>query len=215
MSHSSRSRRPKKKLVIFDFDGVLADSFETFYPFMADMFGKINIPLSRKDYRELFNENVHLGFKKLIGNEDKYELFQKLRKANYDRYYKKNKPKLFSGVKGVLKQLDKNYILAIASSGKRSNIIGLLKKNNIQKHFSLVLATDEHSKENMIRIILEKYCADPKETIMITDTAGDIKIAKKLGLKTIAVGWGFHGPKILKGSKPFKFVGDIKKLTKL
>lgn len=216
MSPYSPSQKHKipKNVIIFDFDGVLADSFDTFYTLIKDTMAEAGISISQNDYRKLFLDNVHKGFKKFIGDDKKHELFKKLRTANYDKYYKKYKPKLFSGVSKLLKQLDKNYIITIASSGKKSNIIGLLKNNKIHKHFDLILATNDHSKDKMINKILEKHGADPKQTIMITDTAGDVKIAKKLGLKTIAVTWGFHSPELLKKFKPDHLAKDFDGIIK-
>ena len=90
-----------------------------------------------------------------------------------------------------------------------------MKKGGAHKYFDLILATEEYSKENMIKNILEKHKTDPKKTVVITDTVGDIKIAKKLGLKTIAVDWGFHHKKILKESMPDHLVQTFEDIVKL
>ena len=71
----------------------------------------------------------------------------------------------------------------------------------------MILATGEYTKENMIKEIMNKFESKPEETIMITDTVGDIKLAKKMGLKNIAVTWGFHSKKILKTTEP-DFIAD-------
>lgn len=206
-----------KDLIIFDFDGVIADSFNTFYPLIRDGMDKIGISIPKKGYKELFNDNIHKGFEKLIKDNKKHKIFNKFRADNYNRYYAKNPPKLFLGIKKILKKLSNDYILTIASSGRKYNITWLLKKNGSHKHFNLILATSEKTKENMLREIIEKHEATPKHTTMVTDTVGDIKIAKKLGLKTIAVSWGFQNSKTLKKSKPSKLlhkVGDLEKFLK-
>lgn len=217
MSHYSQSQKPRtptdnKNIIIFDFDGVLADTFELFYLLIRDSMEKIGIPLSKSGYRELFKDNVHAGFKKLIANTKRYESFRTIRKKNYNKYYKKYKPRLFEGVKELLEELSGNYTLAIASSGKKHNIVGLLKKGGVYKHFNLILATEDHTKADMIKEIIKKHKADPKKTTMITDTAGDVKIAKKLGLKTVAVTWGFHAKKLLISTNPDFVASNFKEL---
>lgn len=203
-----------KSLIIFDFDGVIADSFDTFYPLIRDGMNKIGISIHEKGYRELFNTNIHKGFENLIQDKEKHKIFNKFRADHYNKYYAKNPPKIFLGIKKILKKLSKNYILTIASSGKKYNITWLLKKSGSHKHFDLIMATDEKTKENMLREIMEKHGADAKHTIMITDTVGDIKIAKKIGLKTIAVTWGFQNSKTLKKSKPDKLLSKVDDLEK-
>lgn len=201
----------KIKLIIFDFDGVLADSFDCFLPLIRASMKHIGFSLTRNQYRDFFMGDVHQGFMDFINNKRKYSTFSKFRKENFNKYYK---PCLFTGAVEILKELKKNYILTIASSGKRTNIVNLLKKNKISNLFDIILATTEYTKENMIREILRKSKMNPEQAVMITDTAGDLKVAKKSELKTVAVTWGFHSAKILKSEKPDYLANSFKMLYK-
>ena len=205
MSLSYQSRNSKKELLVFDFDGVLADSFNSFFPLIKDAMESIDINLTEKQYRDFFSGNVHHGFENFIKDENKYSVFSKFRNKNYNKYLKN--VCFFPGAVKVLKKLSRNHILTIASSSKQDYILKLLKKNRVDKLFGAFLATTDHSKENMIKEILAKFKVLPPKTIMITDTVGDIKIAKKIGLKTVAVIWGFHSTKTLRSSKP-DFIAD-------
>lgn len=208
--------RNKIKLIIFDFDGVLADTFGTFYPLIRDSMKRVGLKISPDQYRKLFISNLHKGFKDLINDDSKYVIFSKFRKDNYDKYYynTKNKAILYRGARQLIEKISKNHILTIASSGKENNIKDLLKQNGINEFFSLVLANSSHSKEGMIKKILDKLDAKPEETTMVTDTVGDLRVAKKIGLKTIAVTWGFHSAKILKSEKPDYLANNFKMLYK-
>jgi len=202
----------KRGLIIFDFDGVLADSFDSFFSLTRAGMKFIGLSLTPDQYRNLFMGNVHQGLMGFINNEEKYSAYSEFRKNNYDKYYK---VRLFSGVVESLKQLQKNYILTITSSGNKTNILNLLNKNNADNLFDLILATNEYTKENMVKETIAKFKVAPKETIMITDTVGDIKIAKEFGLKTIAVTWGFHSEKMLKSSDPNFVAQSFEELQKI
>lgn len=204
------------KLIIFDFDGVLADSFDTFYPLIRDAMKHIGLLLTPGQYRDFFIGNVHQGFKDFIKNENKYAAFLEFRSSNYDKYYydERHKAKLFPETLNFLRKIGKNYILTIASSGRTNNIIGLLKQSGIRNLFSLIIADSANSKAGIIKEILDKFDAKSKETIMVTDTAGDLTAAKKMGLKTAAVTWGFHSAKILKSKKPDYLANSFKMLYK-
>ena len=204
------------KTIIFDFDGVLADSFATFYPLLRDSMAHIGLKLSPDQYRDFFTGNVHQSFKDFINNEDKYLSFSEFRKNNYDKYYydKKNKVRFFGGVKEFIKKLEKKYILAIASSGNQKNIENLLKNSEIAGLFNFILANTSDTKEGMIRDILDRSNAKAGAAIMISDTVGDILVAKKVGLKTIAVTWGFQDEKTLRLAKPNFIANDFKILYK-
>ncbi|MDP3792411.1 MAG: HAD family hydrolase [bacterium] len=204
------------KLIIFDFDGVLADSFDTFYPLIRDAMSHAGLSLTQNQYRDFFIGNVHQGFKDFINNKKKYLAFSEFRKTNYDKYYYdgNGKVKLFPGAIEFLRKIGKGYILTVASSGKEDNIKNLLEKNGVKKLFSLILANTANSKEGMIQEILYKFKAIPEETIMVTDTVGDLKVAKKVGLKTAAATWGFHSAKKLKLEKPDYLANSFKMLYK-
>lgn len=206
-----------KHLIIFDFDGVLADTFDTFYMLIRDGLKSVDISLTPNQYRNLFIGNVHQGFKDFIRNNKKYELFTKFRTSNYDKYYysKYRKVKLFPEAKTFLKKISKNYILTIASSGRKNNIKNLLEEKGLDNFFGLILANSSHSKEGMIKEILNKYQARPRQTFFITDTVGDIKVAKKVGLKTISVTWGFHNKKSIMTAKPDHIASDFKRLESI
>ncbi len=206
----------KIKLIIFDFDGVLADSFDTFYPLMRDVMKHVGLSLSPDQYRDFFIGNVHQSIKELINNDQKYSVAMEFRNSNYDKYYydKRHRAKLFPGAIKFLKEIGKNYILTIASSGREDNIKNLLEENGVKDLFSIILANSSTTKESMIKEILNKHKSNPKNTVMITDTVGDLKVAKKLGLKTIAVTWGFHSEKILKSEKPDYIANNFKTLYK-
>lgn len=205
------------KTIIFDFDGVLADSFDTFYPLIRDAMNYTGLSLTPDQYRNFFVSNVHQGFKDFINNEEKYLTFKEFRSTNYDKYYynKKRGAKLFPGIPEFIKKLSRKYTLTVASSGKQNNIKNLLKKNGVENFFSLILANLSHSKEGMIKEILDKFQAKPKETFMITDTVGDIKVAKNMELKTIAVTWGFQPEKTLKLAKPDFMANSFDEITKI
>ena len=203
----------KKGLLIFDFDGVLADTFDTFYPLIRDSMSSIGFKLGPNQYKELFIGNVHSGYRDFIKNDKKLAAFLKTRKTNYDRYYydTKTKAKLFYETGKFIKKAAKKHRLTIASSGYTENVKTLL--GNYVSYFGLILANSD-PKENMIKKILNKFKASARKTIFVTDTVGDIKAAKKMKLKTIAVSWGFQNAKFLKKYSPNKVVKSFKELEK-
>jgi len=206
---------PKAKdLIIFDFDGVLADSFDYFYALNRDGMKHVGLSFTKEDYRNLFIDNVHRGFKDFINNNQKYLAYSEFRKANYDRrYYDKERGvKLFPKVPIFLKKISKAYLLAVASSGQQKNIRNLLNKAGVESLFDLILADSNYSKKETIKKILNKHRVNSEQTFFVTDTVGDVKAAKKCGLKTIAITWGFHDKKTLMTAGPDYIVADFKAL---
>jgi len=221
MSHYSPSQKHRifknKNLLIFDFDGVLADSFNTFYPLIRGGMNSIGLSLTPDQYRNFFIGNVHQGFMDFIKDEDKHARFLEFRNSNYDKYYndEENKAKLFPESIKFLKRLgSNNCILTIASSGRQKNVESLLEASGVKDLFALIIA-NSNSKTAMLSEIMSKFHATSDETIMITDTVGDILMAKESGLKTIAVTWGFHSIGLLKTVRPDYIAKNFQALHKI
>ena len=199
-----------KKHIIFDFDGVIADSFGSFYPMIKDAMTSIGISISQKQYRNLFLGNIHQGFRNFIKNDRKFAKFAEYRTEHYSDYYR---PAVFPGAYDFIKKLAaRKYKMAIASSGHRNTVLKTLKINKMGKFFDMILATDEFSKKAMIEKIMTTLGFEPKNSVMITDTVGDIRVAKSLGLKTIAITWGFQSAKDLRSSGTDYLVDNFKQL---
>jgi phosphoglycolate phosphatase len=198
------------KTIIFDFDGVLADSFEPLYLLNKEAFSLIGIDFSQDDYKNLFKMNIHSGFRSFIANDQDYDTFLNFKKNNFGKYY--SSVELFPEVPTFLEKIQ-NSNLAIASATLAEFVEGLLKKQNLDKLFGLIGGTSKFSKEEQFIEILKKFNASNQDVYMISDTCGDISSAKKSGLKTIAVTWGFHSEEELLVSSPDKVAHDFKELS--
>jgi len=186
--------------IIFDFDGVLANSFEQVYALNKMAMAGVGARLSRNQYRDFFMNNVHAAFKEFLKDGVSYLNFVQIRNNNFKKYY--SAVKLFPGIPKVIKKLEEKSFLSIVSSGEKGEIVRLLKKANICDYFHAIYASTEYSKEEGINLVLKTLAINPHEAVMISDTCGDLNLAKNLGLKTIGVSWGFHSAKKLLSTKP-------------
>jgi phosphoglycolate phosphatase len=199
------------KTIIFDFDGVLADSFSFFYKIIKTSMESIGRDLTEEQYRDFFRINAHQAFKDFIGDEDAFRRFAQIREKEVTT--RKEEIKLFDGVEDMLDQLnDEGYVLSIASSGSIDLIRKILIRHDIDDLFEVVLARPDLSKSGKIREILNRTSTVPEEAVMISDTVGDILVAKEMGLETIAVTWGYHSFEILQESCPDDIVNSIEEL---
>lgn len=184
----------KKKIVLFDFDGVIADSFDA-----AMVANKILTPeITDDEYKALFDGNIN-DYKKFLSKEEK----EKVDRNFFDTYIPLmlDTVGFFPGMKEAIKKLEEKYILIIISSTITSPIKEFVGKNEMAEHFDGVMGNDVHrSKVEKIKMVFEKYGAKPEDCVFVTDTLGDIKEAEKTGVKSIAVAWGFQSREnLLKG----------------
>lgn len=201
-----------KKLIIFDFDGVLADSFESLYRLNALASEEIGKKMSRKQYRDFFTGNLVKKFQEFCGGHNNYEKFCDFKKNVYWEHY--SDIKMFPYATNLVSELkNDNTILAIISATNPDFIKKILAKFKIEDKFDFILDSGGGSKIEMIREIAKKSKVD--DIYFISDTCNDIEYAKKAGVKTIAVSWGFHNPRMLFQSQPDFILKNYKDILKI
>ena len=193
----------KEKLVMFDFDGVLIDTFLMLHGISSE----VNENLLIDEYKNFFKGNIYSAIRN-DGTPRKSN-------PNLSNLYDIGSRELVvpDSLKNVIKNISSNFILTIVSSTPTSSIDKVLEREDLQSYFIDILGRDVHtSKVIKIKMLLEKYSVLPENTVFVTDTVGDIKEARECGVKSIAVTWGFHNEETLKEAKPVKIVSTPESL---
>lgn len=192
------------KAVIFDFDGVIADSEPCHLAAFNQVFAQFGIELDPETYYEKYlgctdweliedvQRDYKIGFAgKSIEQiaEDKTKVFQKLIGAGES---------LIDGVVEFVAELKKNNIrVAINSGAIAADIELMLKGTEIEKAFEVIVSADDVEKGKPdpqgYLLALEKLNANSKNKIaagecaVIEDSKWGIIAAKKAGMKVIGI----------------------------
>jgi phosphoglycolate phosphatase len=190
-----------KKLLLFDFDGVIVDSLELYEDMTRRCFEKIGKPITknREDFLNLFDDNFYEALQKSGVGADEFNETAALIAPYAD--YSKVAP--FEDLMPILKELGENNVLLIISSNSLYAIEFILSKINFNGSFDTILGADFMlSKIDKINYAVKKWEIPKGRTYFIGDTAGDIKEAKEAGVKAVAVSWGWHTKERLKEEAP-------------
>lgn len=183
------------KAVIFDWDGVIADTPMLVY--------KINLSIGRKFNGKTFSS--YDDFRKRI--HEWRDIYQNIDPSNrnivdkaqdmFRSEMKKSagKIRLYEGMQKVIVEMSQNYSLGIASHSPREAIYFVLRKNKIEKCFKSVVGCNEAKKlkphPEHLRVCMKAMGSQPNETCKIGDAIYDIEAARAAKLaKVIAVSWG-------------------------
>jgi phosphoglycolate phosphatase len=189
------------KTIIFDFDGVIHDTFELAYRINIDFLDK---NLTKEKYRDFFNGNI---FENAEVDEDDNDKFFKLQNEAF-KYLK-----IDENIKKNLEKLSKEFPLFIVSSNQEEALDIYFQNNKFLHIFREILGSKTHkSKVEKFKYLFKKYCLNPGDCVFVTDTLGDILEGNKAGVKTIAVDFGFHGRDRLEKGKPFRIVSSFEEV---
>jgi len=192
-----------KKLLVFDFDGVIADSLDILWEF----FDKINkkykfFTFKNKDeLTTLWDQNLFETVTKFgVSKEDFIKFYNEWVKL---LILNTEKVKPFDELKPILEKLSQNNYLIIISSNDDKIINDFLKRNDLSEYFSSIYGTEWGiSKKIKLEMALNEFKIPKGLTYFITDTIGDLKELKKFGIRTVAVTWGYHDKEKLEKARP-------------
>lgn len=186
------------KLVIFDFDGTLADTKEniilTFQMTMKELGVEIK---SRQECAATIGLTLEDAFKVLYPGmaAEKYVLLR----DTYRRIFKENRkilvPGLFPEVMETLEELRRRgYLMSIASSRLSPSLHSFLEDMKIAHLFEYAVGGDnvEHPKPapDAVLQILRHYNLSAEEAFVVGDMPFDINMATNAGVKSCGVTWG-------------------------
>ncbi len=190
------------KLAIFDFDGVIDNNYDLSFELCSKNFLNITVEEHKKQY----DGNVHLERKKLKDRDTGFDFLKCLSDSRKER-------KIEEETKSTLIDLAKDFKLGIISSCHEYGIKNYLKNNEIENLFGFVYGLETHKlKTYKFKKILKEFGLKEDECIFVTDTLGDILEANEVGIKTVAVDFGYHERERLEKGNPLKIISRFDEL---
>jgi phosphoglycolate phosphatase len=186
--------------IIFDFDGTIADSFDYVADFMADEAGRG--PLSDKQKDELRAKSMttmarQLGFNWFTGTLLFFKGRRRMHKVIKDL-------DTFEGMPELLRKLhNEGHELFILSTNSVRNVRRFLHHHKIHKYFLEIYGgVGPFSKAPALRQLLADNNLELEQAVYVGDELRDVESAKAIGMRAIAVTWGFASKTNLKAAMP-------------
>jgi len=188
--------------IFIDLDGTLINSKVRLYNLFQDLVP--NSSFTFYDYWRLKEQGInhsHILINYFDFNKKELDDFQSkwMQLIETDEYTKFDAP--FNGVSKHLLELKKmGFLLYIVTSRQyEEKAISQIKNFGWSNIFNKIIVTQQkYKKEDLISSLLNSE----KNNYLIGDTGLDIKVGKKLKMKTVAVLTGFLNEKVLKTYNP-------------
>lgn len=200
----------QRRYVLFDFDGVIADSFHVAYRVVQKKCAHV----SEADYRRAFEGNINDWEESLRMQEHGPECQHDLPWFDHFTPLFQDEVLPFPGMDEVLRGLREKYVLIIISSTLTSPIQGFMEKFHLGRYIAEVMGNDVHRhKTEKIRMVLEKYGTTPERCVFVTDSVGDMREAAAMQVGAIGVTWGWHTREALGKGAPYRIVDTPAEIT--
>ena len=186
-----------EKIMIFDFDGTLADTTEVIVQVMQASIREMELP-ARSDEECASTIGLRLIDVPSVlfpeHNADK-ELFASTYRRLAPGFYKTASITLYPKVLETLVELKRRgVILTIASSRSKTSLEELVERLGLSPLISCIIGAEDvnegkPSPEAVYRI-LDKFAFKPEDAIVVGDTEFDIQMGKRAGAMTCGITHG-------------------------
>ncbi len=205
----------KTKIIIFDFDGTIADSFLTLIEIVNELGKAECLGVFSADQIEKARD---LPMREIIFQLkiSKWKLFFLARKIQKKFAQKISQVSPVAEMIPTLQELKKNgFVLGVLSSTRKEILEQFMKNNKIDVFTFIHSERNLFGKAKILKKILKEYHFDSSEAIYVGDESRDIDASREANMRIAAVSWGFNSRKMLEKNHPDYLFDKPKELLTL
>ena len=212
------------RAIVFDFDGVIANSEPLHYLAFQDVLGQSGITFLEKEYYDRYLGYDDVGVFKAVAADrglswtvDRIAGFVQFKAAVIERL-EQNTSILFPGADAAIRRAAALVPLAIASGALGAEIRRVLVREGLTSYFKAIVAAEDTpvSKpapdpyQRAVTQLSEAIGAPllPAECVAIEDSPWGLQSAKAAGLRTVAVAHSYDRT-VLEADLVISAVGDL------
>lgn len=199
------------KNIIFDWSGVIKDSAEDHLFAVNKIFQYFGVePMTLTELQENWVQPHMVFYNKYLP-----ELSNEQQAIIYKKAIMERAPKIYQNIAKLIKELQSNDIkMVVISSDLTETITPELVIFDLDGVF-LEVVSNVHDKIETVKNLINKYNFNKSETVIIGDTNHEIEAGKLVGIKTVAVTWGFTSEIRLIDDHPDFVVHNLNELKSL
>jgi beta-phosphoglucomutase len=206
------------KAIIFDFDGVIADTELDRFKYLQKELKKYDYSLKQANFPKIFGKKIFSVLK---------ELFPKMPEILIEKIAQKRRKQLktkitefmpISGLKTFLSDLNDKYAIAITTGSTREVVSRFLNHHGLNHYFHILICGDDFKSSKPdpegFRLTIKKLQLTSSDVIIIEDSEAGIAAAKKLKCTVFGLQNKFNFEQIKNADKVFQNYASMRKYFK-
>jgi phosphoglycolate phosphatase len=182
-----------KSALLFDLDGVLADSRRSIVDCVNAALDALGLGTrSEAEITAIIGPPTEIGFAQLLGVAPDDPLIGRAVREYRARYSRAlHTTPSYPGVPDAVRALARDHLLGVATSKPRRYALPVLEALGLAPLFAYVAGPEPDGPNDKHAMVAEAIAALPGATTMIGDRSYDIEAARAHGLRAVGVTWGF------------------------
>lgn len=202
------------RAVLFDWDGTLLDSYAADARAYLSMFRTLGISWTVREIDRHYSPNWYRVYRAARIPRIHWQRADRL----WGLAYEKENPKLLPGARSVLRLLKKHFLLGLVTSGNRARVRRQLRAFGLADYFSVCVCSEDAFRKKPhpapLVLALKRLSAEPNECVYVGDTAEDIEMARRAGVRPIGVLGPFPTTARIRAARPDTLLRSIRDLPR-
>jgi phosphoglycolate phosphatase len=218
MRVAGTSAAPRYALIVFDWDGTLADSTQAIALSIQAACVDMGCPAPSLDAaRHVIGLGLREAMAYLVPGLPTSDYDQMIQR--YRAHWLPRDPQvaLFPGSVAMLAQLaERGHMLAIATGKSSAGLRRALHATGVADFFAATRCADQCASKpapDMLQELMQELATLPKHTLMVGDTTHDLQMARHAGVDALAICHGAHARDNLVALEPLACLDDTAQLA--
>jgi HAD superfamily hydrolase (TIGR01549 family) len=202
------------RVVLFDWDGTLLNSYASDTRAYLAMFRSLEIEWSIREIEQNYSPNWYRVYRAARIPRAKWTQADHL----WREAYAKETPALLPGARSTLRVLARMYRLGLVTSGSRDRVRKQIRQFEFTRYFKVSVYSEDTVKKKPhpapLQLALARLNANPNECVYVGDTPEDIQMARGAGVRAIGVLGPFPTAERIRAQKPEVLLNSIRELPR-
>jgi len=190
------------RLLIFDFDGTIADTFEQGFDILNTLSGEFGFRALGRDDLPRARDMRTRELMKFLGISAT-KMTRIARRGTEELALRIDGVQPLAGMCDMVRELvGRGFRLGIITSNAEPNVRAFLRNHNLE-HFEFIRSSSKlFGKAHEIRAVRKQLKIAKEDILFIGDETRDIEASRKAGIRVAAVTWGYNSERSLKELEP-------------
>jgi HAD superfamily hydrolase (TIGR01509 family) len=215
----SAAKRPRlagprraPRVVLFDWDGTLLNSYAADTRAYLAMFRALQIEWTAEQIDKHYSPNWHRIYEAAGIPDAEWQRADRL----WRRAYASERPALLPGARRVLNWARSRYRLGVVTGGSRPRVRKQIRYFEFRDHFSVCVYSEDTVKKKPdpapLLLALKRLRAQPEECIYVGDAPEDVAMARNAGVHAVGVLGPFPTAERIRAEKPDALLASVRDL---
>jgi HAD superfamily hydrolase (TIGR01549 family) len=192
----------RPRLLLFDFDGTIADTFGAGFEILNRLAGEFRFRPLREEHLERARDMRTRELMRFLGIP-LHKMSRIAQRGTEELHSRMPSIQPLPGMPDLLRQLHgEGFRLGIVTSNSEANVRVFLERHDLDFFEFIRSSSKLLGKAHEIRMTLKALKLRPDDVFFIGDETRDIEASQKAGIRIAAVTWGYNSARSLESLRP-------------